>query len=184
MSRNVNTVILCEDRQHEAFARRFLGKTGKGFRVQRVEVSPKGRGSGEHFVRARFAKELAYYRSRQHRVEQALLVVINADRRAVANRVGQVEDAAEDGGQERRRAGERVAVFVPARNIETWFAYLDGQTINEDDTYPRLKRERDCQRHVERLYEMCQLDELRKPAPPSLAIACIEYRTRFQGGEK
>ena len=72
MSRNVNVVILCEDRQHEAFARRFLAQAGRGLRVQRVEVSPKGRGSGEQFVRARFAKELAYYRSRQHRVEQAV----------------------------------------------------------------------------------------------------------------
>ena len=56
MSRNVNVVILCEDRQHEAFARRFLALAGRSVRVQRVEVSPKGRGSGEHFVRKRFAK--------------------------------------------------------------------------------------------------------------------------------
>lgn len=68
MSRTVSIVILCEDRQHEAFARRFLATTGKSFRVQRVEISPKGRGSGEQFVRARFSKELAYYRSRKHRV--------------------------------------------------------------------------------------------------------------------
>jgi hypothetical protein len=45
MSRNVNVVILCEDRQHEAFARRFFQQAGKGLRVQRVEVSPSGRGS-------------------------------------------------------------------------------------------------------------------------------------------
>ena len=180
MSRNVSIVILCEDRQHEAFARRFLGQAGKGLRVQRVEVAPKGRGSAEHFVRARFAKELAYYRSRQHRVEQALVVVIDADRRKVAARIAQVEDAATEGGQERRRADDRVAIFVPARNIETWLAYLGGQTVNEDDTYPRLQRERDCQRHVERLYRMCQQGALREPAPPSLEAACTEYRSRLQ----
>jgi hypothetical protein len=180
MSRNVNIVILCEDRQHESFARRFLEQAGKGLRVQRVEVSPKGRGSGEHFVRARFAKELAYYRSRQHRVGQALLVVIDADCRAVAERVGQVEDAAAEGGEERRRAGERVAIFVPARNIETWLAYLDGQVVNEIDTYPRLERERDCQQHVECLYGMCQQGALRAPSPPSLEAACTEYDSRLQ----
>jgi hypothetical protein len=180
VSRNVNIVILCEDRQHEAFARRFLAKTGKGLRVQRVEVSPKGRGSGEQFVRVRFAKELAYYRSRQHRVGQALLVMIDADGRSVAERVGQVEEAAAEGGQERRRADERVAVFVPSRNIETWLAYLDGQNVNEDDRYHRLERERDCQLHVERLYLMCQEGALREPAPPSLETACHEYRSRIR----
>ncbi|NLX13023.1 MAG: hypothetical protein GXY44_05110 [Phycisphaerales bacterium] len=180
MSRNVNIVILCEDRQHEAFARRFLRQAGQGLRVQRVEISPRGRGSGEQFVRARFAKELAYYRSRQHRVGQALIVVIDADRGSSAERREQVEGAAVEGGQEQRRADERVALFVPARNIETWLAYLDGQTVNESDTYPRLQSERDCQRHVERLYEMCQQGALRQPAPSALEAACNEYRLRIQ----
>ncbi|MFW6106857.1 MAG: hypothetical protein ACOC8H_01720 [bacterium] len=180
MSRNVNVVILCEDRQHEAFARRFLKRAGKGYRVQRVVISPRGRGSGEQFVRARFAEELAYYRGRQHRVEQALVVMIDADRRMVEERMEQVDAAAAEGDQERRRANERVAVMVPARNIETWLAYLDGQTVNENDPYPRLERERDCQPHVERLYEMCQQGALRAPAPPSLETACTEYQSRLQ----
>lgn len=180
MSRNVNVVILCEDRQHEAFARRFLEQMGKGLRAQRVEISPNGRGSGEQFVRARFAKELAYYRARQHRVEQALIVVIDADRRTVGHRVEQVDAAAVEGDQERRQPNERVAVFVPARNIETWIAYLDGQPVNENDVYPRLRRERDCQQHVDRLCGMCRQGTLRSPAPPSLEAACVEYRARLQ----
>lgn len=179
MSRNVNTVILCEDRQHEAFARRFLVQTGKGHRVQRVEVSPKGRGSAEQFVRERFAKELAYYRSRQHRVEQALIVMIDADGREIAARTRQVEEGAAEGGQDRRRDSERVAIFVCARNIETWLAYLGGDTVNENDVYTRLTRARDCQPHVERLHEMCQQGALRQPSPPSLEAACAEYRSRL-----
>jgi hypothetical protein len=94
--------------------------------------------------------------------------------------VRQIEDAAVQCGQDRRRPGERVAIFVPARNIETWLAYLGGQTVNENDTYPRLERERDCQRYVERLYEMCQQGALREPSPPSLEAACTEYRSRLQ----
>lgn len=179
MSRNVNTVILCEDRQHAAFVRRFLDLAGKGYRVLRVEVSPKGRGSGEQFVRERFAKELAYYRARQHRVGQSLIVVIDADHLDVAARTKQVEDAAAERGQNRRRPDECVAIFVPAGNIETWFAYLDGKTVNENDTYPKLRCERDCQRHVIVLYDMCQLGALRKPAPPSLEAACEEYGSRI-----
>jgi len=180
MSRNVQVVILCEDRQHEAFARRFLERTGKDIRVQRVEVSPKGRGAGEQFVRERFRKELAYYRARKHRVEQALIVLIDADGRDVAARMEQVESSCSSEGEGRRQADERVAIFVPARNIETWLAYLDGQTVNEGDSYPRLKRERECQRHVDCLYDMCQRGALRQPSPPSLEAACAEYRLRLQ----
>ncbi len=64
MGRRVQVVILCEDRQHVAFALRFLRQMGKSYRVLRVEVSPHGRGSGEQFVKAQYPKELAYYRSR------------------------------------------------------------------------------------------------------------------------
>ncbi len=180
MSRNVNVVILCEDRQHEAFARRFLQQAGKGYRIQRVEVSPRGRGSGEQFVRARYAQELAYYRAKAHKVGQTLIVLIDADDQTVSDRVAQIEKAGVDGNQGPRHPDERIAIFVPARNIETWLAYLDGQTVNETDCYPRLAQERDCQRHVRQLYQMCQQGTLRQPAPPSLKRACKEYSTRLK----
>jgi len=90
VSRNVNVVVLCEDRQHEAFARRFLKRAGKGHRIQRVEISPRGRGSAEQYVRERFVKELAYYRERKHSVGQALIVLIDADGRDAADRIEQV----------------------------------------------------------------------------------------------
>ncbi|NLN02356.1 MAG: hypothetical protein GX174_10700 [Lentisphaerae bacterium] len=176
MSRSVNVVILCEDRQHEAFARRFLALAGRGTRVQRVEISPKGRGSGEQFVCARFARELAFYRSRQHRVEQALVVVVDGDAKDALARETQLAEIVMKAGQEPRKASERVAIFVPARNIETWLAYLDGQDVDETTPYPRLPRERECRRHVDALHKMCRHGALRQPAPPSLAVACEEWK--------
>jgi hypothetical protein len=170
MSRTVNVVILCEDRQHEAFARRFLEKAGVVTRNLRVEISPQGRGSAEQFVRTRYSKELAFYRSRRHRVQQALLVIIDADGQQVADRIHQVEKDAEATGDGGRRDDERVAIFVPARNIETWLAYLDGEHVNESDSYPRLPRPRDCQRHVETLWEMCQEAVLRQAAAAVVGI--------------
>jgi hypothetical protein len=180
MGRSVNMVILCEDRQHETFARRFLQKLGISIRNLRVEISPQGRGSAEQFVRKQYASELQYYRSRSHRVQQGLMVMIDADGRDVHERLEQVEKDAVDAGHEGRRDDERIAVFVPKRNIETWLAYLDGQDVNENDSYPRLDRQRDCQRHVDALYEMCQAGTLRQPSPPSLVAACDEYRLRIQ----
>ncbi|MBX9788740.1 MAG: hypothetical protein K2Y37_07470 [Pirellulales bacterium] len=173
MSRNVQVVILCEDRQHEAFARRFLDRMGIGARLLRVSKSPQGRGSAEQFVGEQFAKELEYYRARSHRVEQALVVKVDADRFDVAERVSRVE------GHSTRRDGERVAIFVPARNIETWLSYLDGQSVDETNSYPRLRRESDCRKHVDVLIGMCQRQQLRQPAPPSLEAACKEYLARL-----
>jgi hypothetical protein len=179
MSRNVQVVILCEDRQHEAFARRFLAKANLSARIQRVEVSPRGRGSGEQFVRERFVKELAYYRSRRHRVQQVLIVLIDADGRDIGERIRQFDSVCTEAQCRCRQHDECVGIVIPARNIETWFAYLEGQPVNEHDTYPRLHRERDCQRHVDTLFEMCQKGILEDPAPPSLEAACQEYRLRL-----
>jgi len=179
MSRNANVVILCEDQQQEVFVRRFLARMQYGNRDLKVFKAPKGRGSGEQFVRERFAEELAFFRSRAIRTRQALIVFIDADRSDASSRVAEVEGACKDAGIEKRSLEERVLILVPSRNIETWFAYLDGQDVNETDKYPRLRRPRDCRRHVDRLYEMCQQRELRQPAPSSLEAACDEYRTRL-----
>lgn len=179
MSRSANVVILCEDSQHEAFARRFLVRAGYERRRFRVERNPAPRGSAEQFVRVRFPKELAFYRSRSHRVEQALIVIIDADTGDVSSRINQMREACDTGNVEHRRPTERIAIFVPSRNIETWMAYLDGESVDETKKYPKLDRPSDCQRHVDRLYEMCQQQELRQPAPPSLEAACDEYRSRL-----
>ncbi|NLE73036.1 MAG: hypothetical protein GX604_00155 [Actinobacteria bacterium] len=174
MPRRVNIVILCEDTQQGVFANRFLELAGKSIRVMRIEKGP-----GEAFVRKQFPKELAYYRARKHKVDQALIVIIDADTLGVTKRVKQLEAAISEAGQDPRGVDERVALFVPARNIETWIAYLDGQTVNESDPYPKLRLESDCRRAVRCLHDMCQRNALREPAPPSLKQACDEYRSRL-----
>lgn len=86
----------------------------------------------------------------------------------------------QDAGCGPRQPDEKVAIFVPTWNIETWLAYLTGQTVTESlPNYPKLARERDCQPLVESLYQMCQRGSLRQPAPPSLEAACVEYKSRL-----
>ena len=75
-----------------------------------------------------------------------------------------------------REDTDPVVVVVPRRNIETWLAYLGGTSVNEVTVYPRLRRERDCDAHANRLYDMCRDERLAEPAPPSLREACDEYR--------
>jgi hypothetical protein len=68
MSRGVQWVLLCEDRQQEVFVRRFFKKAGWSTQRLRVEFAPPGRGSAVQFVRERFPKELSAYRGNRNRL--------------------------------------------------------------------------------------------------------------------
>ena len=174
-------MLLCEDQQQETFARRFLLKMGWSDYQIRVRSAPPGEGSAEHYVRSRFPVELAGHRSRHHRVSQALIVVLDGDQRGLKGRIAELEDACRKAKTNVRGPNERVLVFVPTWRIETWLAYLDGETVDETKRdYPRLARPRNCAPHVNALVEMCQSNQLRRPAPASLAAACGEYRSRLQ----
>jgi hypothetical protein len=180
--RSVQLVILCEDTQQEAFIRRFLRKAGWNKRRFRVEKAPSGRGSGEQFVKERFPLELEAYRKKSAHVGSAVVVMIDGDNRGVATRQNELNDACSKKNVQQRQPNDRVAVFVPTWNIETWFAYLDGQTVDETrSNYPRLERERLCQKHVNTLFDMCNSGSLREPAPASLRKACSEYKNRIVG---
>ena len=179
MRRNVQVVLLCEDAQSASFARRFLEEQGWSKRQLRVVPFAVG-GSGEQFVREQYPVELDAYRSNSCRVGQALVVMTDGDKLGLAARMKALEDECAARRINPRAKDERVAVIVPTWNIETWFAYLDGENVDEHrKDYPRLARERDCRRHVVELCKMCREAHLRDPAPPSLAMACEEYKTRL-----
>jgi hypothetical protein len=178
VSRRVQLVLLCEDRQQEVFARRFLNAIGWETRSMRVEKAPAGRGAGEQFVRERFPRELKAHRSRP--VSQALVVMMDGDAEGPTARLNQLGKACREAGIAERARDEPVAIFIPTWNIETWLAYLDGEIVEEGKPdYPRLASERECQRHVDMLVHMCRADKLREPSPPSLDVACREYRLRL-----
>jgi hypothetical protein len=180
VSRSVQLVLLCEDTQHETFARRFLEKAGWSTRRLRVVKAPPARGSAVQFIRERFPIELSAYRSNRNRVTLALVVMIDGDKTGVAGRIKELTAVCEAQGMKPREDDEHVLIIVPTWNIETWLAYLDGADVDENKgDYPRLARPRDCQRHVDQLHEMCVREELRQPAPASLEAACEEYRTRM-----
>lgn len=180
VNREVQIVLLCEDRQHQAFVERFLESAGqltrKAKRRLRVEKASQGRGSAERFVRERFPKELAEYRRRRNRVSVALVVMLDGDAAGVAGRLAELDAACAEQGTPARRSDEDVFVFVPTWRIETWLAWLDGEAGDEERRdYPRLPRARDCRRHARALAAMCHDRRLPAPVPPSLAAACTEY---------
>ena len=182
MNRGVQLVVLCEDKQHWAFVKRFLERRGWNARRIRLRVAPTGRGAGEQFVRERFPEELGGYRSNRNRVSRGLIVMLDGDAAGLTGRLRSLDESCQARGVAPRRANDRVAVFVPTRNIETWFAWLDGEPVDEKKTYPKLDRPKDCRRHVDKLVRMCDADALREPAPPALRAASKEYKRLCDAG--
>lgn len=172
--KGVRIVLLCEDKQTDSFVRRFLKNRNFTHRDIKTLPLPHGSQSGEQWVRQRYPAELKAIRGRQ---QTYLLVVIDADNLTVEDRRAQLEEQCRQEEVPPRTAGDPVLVFVPRRNIETWFAYLEGLSVDEQQIYPKLKRESDCARHASELFRMCHIAQrLRNPVPPSLEEACEEYR--------
>ena len=130
-------------------------------------------------MREHLPSELAAYRSRRNHVQICLLTVIDADGRTTADRLRDYEQACALRGVAFREDGDRVAFAVPARNIESWLAYLRGETIDENEAYRKLDYESDCENEARALHAMCQAHQLREPAPLSLRQACEEF-TRLE----
>jgi hypothetical protein len=180
--RTTQVVLLCEDTQHEVFARRFLELNGVSGRAIRVEKAPKGRGSGEQWVREVYPKEVGAHRSENYIKGRALIVMIDEDTQATGSRAEALVSALEHHEQGERTPDEAIIHAIPARNIETWIAYLDGEDVDEtrEKPYAKLSRQKDCRPHVKKLKEMCDRGRLREPAPKSLERTCTDFRRRWR----
>lgn len=172
--RRVQLVLLCEDRQQEAFLRRLFVAEGwhpRSFRVERNFVP----GSAEKLVRANYPDELKKLRAAPH-IAKGLVVCIDEDTKGAGRREEQLAEALKVVAMTALSADEKVLHLVPARNIETWIAYLDGKDVDEATAYPKLQFQSQCGPMILALKSMCEAGRLRLPAPPSLERACIAYR--------
>jgi hypothetical protein len=163
---------LCEDRQQEVFARYFLEACG--VRPLRVQVNPAGLGSGEQYVRENYPKEVQTFRSKfPAQPDIRLVVMTDADMRSVRERFQQLENTLQETGLPVRQPQDRIGVFIPKRNIETWIHFLKGRAVNEEETHPRLGKESECKPEVETLAKN-RRNPLPENAPPSMREACQE----------
>ena len=166
-------ILLCEDTQTDAFVRRFLRRRGIRGRDITTHPLPAGRQSGEQWVRQEYPHQLQAIRARSG---ACLIAVTDVDTSSGSKRRDQLRAECERQGIVPTKPDDPVLVLLPRRNIETWFEYLDGKTVNERGSYPKLKRDSDCIRHANELFRLCTKEQkLREPAPASLREACEEY---------
>jgi len=98
----------------------------------RFVASPAGAGSGEQWVRERFAVEVEAFRGRRAHAGTALIVVIDADAISVQERLAQLDRKLDEAQADRIRPdAEQVARLVPKRNVETWILCLNEIVVDD-----------------------------------------------------
>ena len=135
VSKPSRVVVLAEDQRQVRFIRGYLKERNFDNHDIRVEPVSSGRGSGEQWVRERYAEAVRAYRWRSTRAATALVVMIDADAGTVEQRLEQLRQALVQADSEGRSAAEKIAHLVPKRNFETWILCLNGTQVSEDIDY-------------------------------------------------
>jgi hypothetical protein len=127
MSRSYKPIlILCEDRQQDVAIRHFL-KQYYGIGEHAFQVKFATSGSGKQFVQSNYAAWVKLYRQKAHHLNIALVVVIDADENTLVECYQIFDDRLKQHYQSPRSSQDRIAIFIPRRNIETWIYFLQGR---------------------------------------------------------
>ncbi len=181
MSKASEIVILCEDKAHDVFVRRFL-KKGWGVKERAIRVVPYpcGKGSGKKHVEDKIGQETEAFRSRY--ASTVLVVVRDADEDSVKN----VQIILSNKIVPPRQKSEQIAYIIPKWHIQTWIAYLAGEVVDESDgeTYKKkngtVSETKEGHEYVDRLADHCRNNRDFESPPDSLKLACEEFK-RIRG---
>jgi hypothetical protein len=140
--------ILCEDIDQERFIRQYLICRGLEEHKSKDFGNPKGRKikNNNASIVEHYPALIKSYRRRKYR-NITVVVMIDADEDSFEDRIRSLnialDETAGNLNKEPRLSDEKVAIFVPARNIETWFYYInnnmEGQECNEITDYKDKK---------------------------------------------
>jgi hypothetical protein len=179
-AKQLRVTILCEDIAHHRFIRRYLECRG----VPRRHISDFGNLKGRN--NASVLKDYpalveTYRRKANFQQNLAVVVMMDADEQTLAEKMRWFDKAVDEEkarlNQQTRGQDEKIAIFLPARNIETWFRYVDGHPDCDERTdYKRFYSNDFAELAAEKLAtEICPRG-LPKAAPVSLHQACLELR--------
>ena len=168
-------IVLCEDKMHSVFITHFLSKRKRSVRVRHVLFAKPGDGDAADYVCKQYPQQL---KSIRQGGDVSLIVMLDADKADTKRRRRQLTRACKQKKISPRKTGEKVAIFIPARAIETWIEFLKSeQEVDENHLYPKkyTGRENECKPQVKKLDEMCARRKLPANAPNSLKAACKEW---------
>ncbi len=159
------------------FAKAFLESAFGKNKVEcyRSQTIP-GAGSGEQQVRRIFPRELSARRRRPRDERHWLVVITDGDLSTPDQRRNQLEQQAAAIGLERTDPEEKVAVFVPCRNIESWFQWLEtAEQVDETKDYKSRFSSAKPVKYGRQLKDKC-LRVAMEDFPPSLQDACEQWK--------
>lgn len=138
-------VLLIEDTRQENLIKHYLKRCGHNNRNLRVVKSPTGRGSGEQFVRERYATEVHGIRAQIARTKACLITMIDADTGTLEFRRRQFEKANE---VDDYRNDPRVSSQSARESASELFSWTRPNAAIPDGCVPSL---RDCLIESDRL---------------------------------
>ncbi|MEZ6124696.1 MAG: hypothetical protein R3C49_16225 [Planctomycetaceae bacterium] len=147
----VRVTILGEDQLQVSFARRVLKLLSFRDHELFTRPVPDGDGSGK-MGPARLSKAGCIESSKQLHISNALLVSIDADNHSIQDRKRQLDDQLSNEGMIHRNSDEPIAVWVPNRNIETWFMHLSGESVDESENYKTKVKKPDLKKASEAFF--------------------------------
>ena len=154
LSKDYKYSILCEDKLTQCFIRRFL--IAQGISGRKINALPlPAEGCGEQYVRQQYPKQLHYLRSNNF-VSNVLLVAIDADAKTCVERQKQLDEYSESVKVSQRAESDKLLLFIPKRNMETWVKYFDGEAVDEDHDYAHFLNghESDCYNAADKMSEV------------------------------
>ena len=153
LNKNYKYTVLCEDKLSHCYIRRFL--IAQGISGRKIFMTPlPAEGCGEQYVRRQFPKYLTALRSKSFD-SNVLVVAIDADAKSCIERDEQLNEMCRFAGVDKRSENDRVLLFVPKRNIETWVKHFDGENVDENQDFAHFLsgHESDCYSAADKMAE-------------------------------
>jgi hypothetical protein len=168
----VRVVVLFEDQEQECFLRHLA----KRLHLYPLRLVNCQNNAG---VLQRLGEEVAALRERRHQKNLGLVVAIDADDKGLQGRVDELlaRIEAEAGA---RRDDERIALVVPAREIENWYVHLcvpEARPVDETRDYKPTAEWRELAKDVgasAKRAVAAWAPEAGRVDPPSLSAARVE----------
>lgn len=173
--------ILCEDNAQYNFLYGYARLLGANQRkIKRLFAH------NNSTVLKKYANAVKKYRQ-QHKENIILVAMIDADENSVSERLRSFDKALDEEkyrlNQATRLENEKILIFVPVRNIESWFHYIatgdaDVEVRTDEDgrllSYKSQYQNNDAFDLAQKLKTEICIDGLPENAPSSLHHACKE----------
>lgn len=138
-SRRVQVVVLCEGVRDYRFAYRCLVQ--RGWRPDQIRANYSKGGSGFDHVLDDYPVEVRA--NRKGEGHRDLLVIIDGDEEKEEGRKRQLEQHLREAREPSRKPGERIAIWVPMRQLETWIYFLKHGSADEVAEYKEDSKVKD-----------------------------------------